>query len=107
MKILTPLTVSAVYPYDRGSRFESSRDLNPATCNVSPNMKTVPKLLRRAAVMAVLLVPCAFMHAQTAAAPAEAASAEKDDILVLSPFEVTATSGSDAYTADSTLAGNR
>src|SRR5450631_2719547 len=106
MKILTPQTVPAVYPQDRGGRFESSRDLNPATCSVSPNMKTVPKLSRRAAVMAVLLVPCAFMHAQTVAAPA-AASAEKDDVLVLSPFEVKATSGSESYTADSTLAGNR
>jgi outer membrane receptor protein involved in Fe transport len=47
------------------------------------------------------------MHAQTAAAPAAATSAEKDDIVVLSPFEVKSTSGSNAYTADSTLAGNR
>ncbi|SDS20606.1 TonB-dependent Receptor Plug Domain [Opitutus sp. GAS368] len=47
------------------------------------------------------------MHAQTAAAPAAATSAEKDDIVVLSPFEVKSTSDSKAYTADSTLAGNR
>ncbi len=69
-------------------------------------MKTAPRLSRRAAVLAALLVPCALMHAQTAAAPA-AAPADKEETLVLSPFEVTSTSESNTYTADATLAGNR
>ena len=69
-------------------------------------MNTAPRLSRRSAVLAALLLPCAFLHAQTAPAPA-ATEKEKEDVLVLSPFEVSATSNSNAYTADSTLAGNR
>src|SRR5258708_5038201 len=107
MNAMIPGHTSTAYPTDRGNCSEAIRNLNPATSPITPNMKTPPRLSRRAAVLAVLLVPCAFMHAQTAAAPAAATSAEKDDIVVLSPFEVKATSGSNAYTADSTLAGNR
>src|SRR5258708_29503565 len=107
MNAMIPGHTSTAYPTDRGNCSEAIRNLNPATSPITPNMKTTPRLSRRAAVLAVLLVPCAFMHAQTAAAPAAATAAEKDDIVVLSPFEVKSTSGSNAYTADSTLAGNR
>jgi hypothetical protein len=70
-------------------------------------MKTTPGLSRRAALLAALLVPCACLQAQTAPAPTSATTPKDDEVLVLSPFEVKATSDSNAYTADSTLAGNR
>jgi hypothetical protein len=47
------------------------------------------------------------MHAQTAVPPASSATPDKEEVITLSPFEVTATGDSDSYTADSTLAGNR
>ena len=68
-------------------------------------MKTIPGLSRRAAVLAALLVPCAYLPAQTAAAPAAAAPRE-EEVLVLTPFEVTS-SGEEGYNAATTLAGNR
>ncbi len=70
-------------------------------------MKTSPGLARRAAVLAALLVPCAWIQAQTVAAPSAATEPKKEDVLELSPFEVKATSETNSYTADSTLAGNR
>ncbi|HEY4247571.1 MAG TPA: TonB-dependent receptor plug domain-containing protein [Lacunisphaera sp.] len=56
-----------------------------------------------------MLVPCAYIHAQTSAAPAAAVPAadEKEDVIVLSPFEVSSSSTSFGYSAASTLAGNR
>ncbi|MEJ1973081.1 MAG: TonB-dependent receptor plug domain-containing protein [Lacunisphaera sp.] len=68
-------------------------------------MKTHPWLSRRAAVLAALLVPCTYLPAQTTAAPA-AEPAPKDDVLVLSPFEVSADT-TEGYAAATTLAGNR
>lgn len=60
--------------------------------------------------MAALLIPCAIIKAQVSqdkdASPA-AKPAVSDDVVVLSPFEVQATSGRNSYTMDSTLAGNR
>jgi outer membrane receptor protein involved in Fe transport len=67
-------------------------------------MKTTPGLSRRAAVLAALLVPCAYLSAQTAAAPA--ATDPKEEILTLTPFEVSS-SAEEGYAAATTLAGNR
>jgi outer membrane receptor protein involved in Fe transport len=53
-----------------------------------------------------MLIPCAYMAAQTTRPTADTPPPE-DDVVVLSPFEVKASSASDGYTADSTLAGNR
>jgi len=69
-------------------------------------MKTNPRLARRAALLAALLVPCAYLPAQTTAAPAAAAKPE-DPVLELTPFEVTSSEGEEGYNAASTLAGNR
>jgi outer membrane receptor protein involved in Fe transport len=69
-------------------------------------MKTTPRLSRRAAVFAALLIPCACLQAQTAAAPAAATEPESEDVLVLSPFEVSA-DAIEGYSAATTLAGNR
>ena len=69
-------------------------------------MKTTPRLSRRAAVFAALLIPCACLQAQTAAAPAAATEPESEDVLVLSPFEVSA-DAIKGYSAATTLAGNR
>jgi len=107
MNALTPQPAAAVFSPDRTDRFETSRDPNPATRSVFQNMKTTPWFSRRTAVLAALLIPCAFIHAQTTATPAAPAPAKEDDVLILSPFEVSATSDTKSYTADSTLAGNR
>ncbi len=108
MNALTPATVPPAPPLDRGNRFAASRDLNQATCTSLQTMKTTPGLSRRLAVWAALLVPCAGLMAQTTApAAASTAAPKEEEILVLSPFEVKATSESNAYTADATLAGNR
>src|SRR6185312_16109967 len=73
-------------------------------------MKNIPMLLQRASLMAALLVPCAAIQAQVSpdsnASPASS-PAVSDEVIVLSPFEVQSSSNSDAYTAASTLAGNR
>ncbi|MDQ5978512.1 MAG: hypothetical protein QG602_1486 [Verrucomicrobiota bacterium] len=53
-------------------------------------------------LIALCAVPLAL--AQTAA---PATPAAEEEVLVLTPFEVTATSGSEGYTAATTLAGNR
>src|SRR5664280_773526 len=91
------------------------------------SMKITLRLSRRTAVLAVLLIPSAWIQAQTAApqpapaepeaqtpaaavttVPAPAPGAKREEEVVkLSPFEVTATSKSERYTATSTLAGNR
>lgn len=71
-------------------------------------MKTIQGLSRRTAVLAALLIPCACLQAQTAGAPAAVpAPIPDEEVVVMSPFEVKATSDSDSYTATSTLAGNR
>jgi outer membrane receptor protein involved in Fe transport len=57
-------------------------------------------------VFAALLIPCACLQAQTAAAPAAATEPESEDVLVLSPFEVSA-DAIKGYSAATTLAGNR
>ena len=73
-------------------------------------MKNIPKLLQRTSLMAALLIPCAALKAQVSqdhsTSPATS-PAISDDVIVLSPFEVQSSSTSDAYTAASTLAGNR
>jgi len=71
--------------------------------------KPTPRHLRRAALLASLLASGAHLHAQeTAAASAPTVPTADDDaeMVVLSPFEVTATQDG-SYTADTTLAGNR
>ncbi len=107
MNEITPQTVSTVYPLVGGNRFDASPDLNQTTSIVPTKMKTAPRLSRRVAALAVLLVPCAYMYAQTAAAPSPTAKTdEKDDVIVLSPFEVSV-SKDEGYHAANTLAGNR
>ena len=73
-------------------------------------MKNIPKLLQRTSLMAALLIPCAALKAQVSqdhsTSPATS-PAMSDDVIVLSPFEVNSSSTSSAYTATSTLAGNR
>jgi len=65
-------------------------------------MKTTPGLAR---LFAALLVPCACLQAQTTA-PA-AATPKEEEVLVLSPFEVSSSSTEEGYNASTTLAGNR
>lgn len=69
-------------------------------------MKTTHTLTWRAAVLAIVLTPCAFIHAQTTSAPAAATPADDNEVIVLSPFEVTS-SNANTYNASTTLAGNR
>lgn len=54
-------------------------------------------------MLASLLIPCACLQAQTAAAPAVQ---KEEEVLVLSPFEVSANTA-ESYNAATTLAGNR
>ncbi|HWA27926.1 MAG TPA: TonB-dependent receptor plug domain-containing protein [Lacunisphaera sp.] len=49
------------------------------------------------------VVPLGWSQAQVSTAPAPA----DDEVLTLTPFEVTATNGNEGYTAATTLAGNR
>lgn len=73
-------------------------------------MKTAPRLSRRIAALAVLLAPWAYTHAQTTSAPSDAApaaAAGDEEVIVLSPFEVSSAATKDGYTATTTLAGNR
>lgn len=71
-------------------------------------MKTTSRLSRHAALLAALLLPCAYSQGQTAptSVPSVAASSPDDEIVVLSPFEVSA-SADTGYHAATTLAGNR
>lgn len=70
-------------------------------------MKTLSRCSRPAAWLAALLASCAAVRAQTTDARGNATATPKDDeIVVLSPFEVSASS-TKSYSADTTLAGNR
>lgn len=72
-------------------------------------MKTTPKPLRPVAVLAALLMSCASVRAQVspnASVPPTGTAAEDEEIIILSPFEVSADE-SEGYTAATTLAGNR
>ena len=70
-------------------------------------MKTTHRHSRRTALLAALLVSGAIGQAQVAPDPKKsAANAPDEDIVVLSPFEVTA-SATESYNAATTLAGNR
>ena len=68
-------------------------------------MKITPRFSRRAAVLAALLISCVHLQAQTS--PAPTTTLDDDEVVVLSPFEVSASSETDGYTAATTLAGNR
>lgn len=82
-------------------------------------MKNTPMHTRLVTVLLAAISACASIQAQTAPSPAEpaqpakapvtpnASTARDDEVVMLSPFEVSATSGSDSYTAETTLAGNR
>ena len=83
-------------------------------------MKYTPRHSRLIAVLVAAISACASIRAQTAPSPSEPASAttttaasttspdtSKEEAVVLSPFEVSATAGKESYTAESTLAGNR
>jgi outer membrane receptor protein involved in Fe transport len=70
------------------------------------------------AVLVAAMSACASIQAQTPAPAAPAtttttttttttSSAPEDEVVTLSPFEVSATAGSDSYVAETTLAGNR
>src|SRR5688572_17501148 len=75
---------------------------------VSPNMKTTLKPLRHAVALAVVSMPWALAHAQVSSdnAARSAADSEDDDVVVLSPVEVSAAPDS-SYNTATTLAGNR
>ena len=82
-------------------------------------MKYTPRHLRLAAALFAAISTQASIQAQTAPSPAEPAqsanapvvanssASSEEEVVTLSPFEVTATGGSDSYTAETTLAGNR
>ena len=79
-------------------------------------MKYTPRHSRLVAVLVVAISACASIQAQTAPSPAEPANASvvpntaaapNEEVLVLSPFEVQATSDTKSYSAATTLAGNR
>src|SRR5688572_14538008 len=108
MNAPTPEPTSTACPLVWGNRPEAVADLNPTLRPVSPNMKTTLRPSRRTTLLAALLIPCAFMNAQTSQGPTPSATApvQDEDVVILSPFEVTA--GTDrSYTAATTLAGNR
>jgi hypothetical protein len=70
-------------------------------------MKITPRHSRQAAALAVLLLTGALGRGQVSVDPnAAKAKAPEQDIIVLSPFEVTA-SPDNSYSATDTLAGNR
>lgn len=98
---------STAYSLDRGIRSKAMRCPNPTIRPVSPNMKTTHLHSWRAAVLAILLAPCAYSQAQTTSAPPAAPPAPDDELVVLSPFEVKAASDPQSYNAATTLAGNR
>jgi hypothetical protein len=73
-------------------------------------MKYTPRHSRLVAVWFAAMSACATIQAQTAPSPsqpANASAAPDGEVVVLSPFEVSATAGSDSYVAETTLAGNR
>src|SRR6478609_3092694 len=107
MNAINPSPVPNSDSLDRGTRFAVSRDLNPATCSSPKTMKTNPGLARRSALLAALLVPCALIQAQTTAAPTPASAPAEEDVITLTPFEVSAGSAEEGYSATTTLAGNR
>lgn len=71
-------------------------------------MQPTLRLIRRAGRLAALLIPLASLPAQTAPGPDATSpdAAEKEEVVVLSPFEVTSASDK-GYNAKATLAGNR
>src|SRR5580658_7199178 len=82
-------------------------------------MKSTPRHARLAAVLVAAISAYATVQAQTAPSStqtttttttttaAPASNAPEDQVVMLSPFEVDATSGKESYTAETTLAGNR
>ncbi len=82
-------------------------------------MKYTPRHSRLVAVLVAAISACASIQAQTAPSPAApattttttttttTAAAPEDEVVTLSPFEVSATAGTDSYIAETTLAGNR
>jgi outer membrane receptor for ferric coprogen and ferric-rhodotorulic acid len=82
-------------------------------------MKYTPRHSRLVAVLVAAISASAAIQAQTAAPVAPVtttttttttsapANSPEEDVVVLSPFEVQATSDTKSYVAQSTLAGNR
>src|SRR5579859_5937402 len=81
-------------------------------------MNYTPRHSRLVAVLVAAISACASIQAQTAPSPAQPASttttttttttaAPDEEVVMLSPFEVSATAGKESYTAETTLAGNR
>ncbi len=91
-------------------------------------MKYTPRHSRLVAVLVAAISACASIQAQTAPSPAQPANApvapnttvapkvlvvpntpaaSDEQVIVLSPFEVRATRGSESYVEETTLAGNR
>lgn len=64
------------------------------------------RLTHRAALIAALLIPCAYATAQTTAEPAAASPTKDEEVITLTPFEVSA-EANNGYNATTTLAGNR
>jgi len=85
-------------------------------------MKYAPRHSRLVAVLVAAISACASIQAQTAPSPAQPANppvaptavvasnttpTPEEEVLLLSPFEVSATSGKESYNVETTLAGNR
>ncbi len=69
-------------------------------------MKTTPRYSPRATLLAALLISGASIHAQTTAPTTAPTAAADDEIIQLTPFEVSA-QATHGYNASTTLAGNR
>jgi len=85
-------------------------------------MKYTPRHSRLIAVLVAAISACASIQAQTAPSPAQpdntpaapnavvasnTVATPDAEVLLLSPFEVSATSGKESYNVETTLAGNR
>ena len=80
---------------------------SPRSGGLFGQRQTYSRLATRSALIAALLLPCAYATAQTAATPSTAAAPAKDEeVIVLTPFEVSA-DANHGYNATTTLAGNR
>jgi TonB-dependent Receptor Plug Domain len=73
-------------------------------------MNYTPRHSRLVAALVAAISACASIQAQTAPSPTQPASApaaSDEQVVLLSPFEVSATSGTESYKTTTTLAGNR
>src|SRR5208283_4471162 len=124
----TPQTTPFTPSPDRRFRPRRSSASSLATKAYPNLMKYTPRHSRLVAVLVAAISACASIQAQTAPSPAQPANApvapnttvapkvlvvpntpaaSDEQVIVLSPFEVRATRGSESYVEETTLAGNR